>query len=113
VLCRGEDYLGLGSQFDFLPPIELLDMFDSGGFKKGLIAERHEYSWRKTFTQPFQGVEIRMVVVVMAHDHEIDSRQLLERDSRLAVPVWGQSSSGGLHVRTRWDPSGCCSLPVE
>jgi len=75
-----------------LPPVEFLDSRDPRLLQQCGIAQTHDEQGIMGLCQTFQSRQIQMVVVVVAHDHHVDRREILEADARRPHPSGADES---------------------
>src|SRR5919197_3747297 len=70
-----------------LPPIEFRNVADSAGVKQRTIPEAGYEARPVLGAQPGERLDVQMVVMVMADEHEIDRRQVFEPQSGRSMPL--------------------------
>lgn len=67
-----------------LPPVELVYLRQSGSVQHGAVAEPGEITRPVCLLEPAQGFQIEVVVVIVRDQHQVDRRQRLKRQARVA-----------------------------
>src|SRR5437588_4174104 len=76
------------SKLYVLPPVQFNAPVDPLRVKQGLISESDDEVRTVPGVETFEGLNIQMVVMVVADEYEVNRRQVFESQARGSVPSW-------------------------